>query len=256
MTLVLSELSSFGIAMAADSAVTHTKPRTGIAHVTPNSARKLQVIPYLTAGISCWGLGTIGTLPTDQWLNNFINSNSSINTLTNFATELANQLNRQVPRNTSGANRLGFHLAAFENYRGTPTPSFYHVHDGPSTTLQSRGISVNPNQFNANHDVPPRIFQQMANAGQTPITIRNGTYQLYAQIYSRLDGFFRTSLRPLGITIPHSQHVSDRADYMVFYIRLMSEIYRLSNLIPGIGGGIHYLAINRTGIHSQGIKYF
>lgn len=259
MTLVLTELSSigmssFGIAMAADSAVTNTQIQTGLSYVIPNAARKLQIIPHLNAGISCWGLGTIADIPTDQWLSNFINSGTSLATLQSFANELARQLNTQVPPNTSGVNRLGFHLAAFENYNGVPTPSFFHIHDGPSTSLEKRGIAVNPYQFNANHDMPPEIFQHNFSHDGF-YTTRNGDYLLYANIFNLLKNFFR-QLEPLGIKIPSSQNLLDRAEYLVFQIRTMSEIYRLSNLVPGIGGGIHYLTINPNGIHSQGVRYF
>jgi len=253
MTLVLTELSPFGIVMVADSAVTHTQRATGLTYAIPNAAEKLQVIPHLSAGISCWGLGDVAGVPTDQWLSNFINSSISLNTLQNFANELARQLNAQVPPNTSGTSRLGFHLAAFEDYNGIPTPSFYHIHDGPSTTLQLRGIPVSPTQFNANHDIPPQIFQ-LASTHNAWIT-RNGDYRLYANIFGLLENFFQ-QLQPLGIMIPHSQNLSDRAEYLVFQIRTMSEIYRLSNLVPGIGGGIHYLTISPSGIHSRGAKYF
>jgi len=253
MTLVLTELSSFGIAMAADSAVTHTQTQTGLKYVIPNAAQKLQVVPHLNAGISCWGLGSINNIPTDQWLSNFINSSISLTTLQSFADELAIQLNAQVPPNTSGNSRLGFHLAAFENYTGVPTPSFYHIHDGPSTALQQRGITVNPHQFNANHDMPPQMTQQIVAQGW--YRTRNGDYQLYANIFGLLENFFQ-QLQPLGIIIPSPQNLTDRAEYLVFHIRTMIEIYRLSNLVPGIGGGILYLTINPAGIHSQGTKYF
>jgi hypothetical protein len=255
MTLVLTELSSFGIAMAADSAVMCIQNQTGLIYVKPNAAQKLQVIPHLNAGISCWGLGTIAGTPTDRWLSNFINSNTLLTTLQSFANELAGQLNAQVVPNTSGENRLGFHLAAFEYYNGTPVPSFYHIHDGPSTTLQQRGITVNPNQFNANHDIPPSLSQQLIETGGGWAITRNGDYQLYGRLYFLLENFFH-QLLPLGIKVPHSQNLADRIEYLVFQIRTMSEIYRLSNLVPGIGGGIYYLAITPDGIYSKGVKYF
>jgi hypothetical protein len=254
MTLVLTELTSFGIAMAADSAVTYIQQQTGLSHAIPNAALKLQIVPHLNAGISCWGLGTISGTSTDKWLANFILANTSLITLKDFADELAKQLNAQVPTSTTGKSRLGFHLAAFEDYMGTPTPSFYHIHDGPSTTLKQRGITVNPNQFNANHDMPPNIFQQKVAVGKAWIT-RNGDYQLYANIFGLLEDFF-LKLYPLGIAIPNSQNLLDRTEYLVFKIRTMCEVYRLSNLVPGIDGGIHYLTINQTGIHSTGVRYF
>lgn len=254
MTLVLTELSPLGIAMAADSAVTFLNTQTGMVHAEPNLAKKLQPIPYLNAGISCWGIGDISGLSTDRWIENFIKAHNQTASLADFANQLAEALNAQLPPNETGENRLGFHLAGYELYNGVATPSFYHVHDGPSTTLAQRGTQVNPNQVNANHDIPPDIFEQATANGLIPIT-RNGDYLLYAHIFGRLEEFFQ-QLIPSGIVIPNSHNLGDRAEYLVFQIRTVSEIYRLSNLVPGIGGMIYYLTINPAGINSQGIKHF
>ncbi len=254
MTLVLTELSSFGIAMAADSAVTTTNLQTGLSFALPNMARKLQPISYLNAGISCWGLGKIVDTPTDEWIENFIDNCEKITTLQDFVNELADNLNAQLPQNITGENRLGFHVAGYEEYHGVATPSFYHVHDGPSTVLEQRGIMVNPNQVNANQDMPPDIFLQTQSEGSGWIT-RNGDYILYVNIFGLLEEFF-SKLPPLGIQIPNSQNLNDRADYLIFQIRTVSEIYRLSNLVPGIGGCIYFLTISPNGIYSQGTRYF
>jgi len=252
MTLVLGELSSFGIAMAADSAVTFTNPITGLSYARPNAAKKLHFIPYLEAGISCWGLGEIAGQPTDEWLLGFINNNNALLTLQSFAEELARQLNALIRDPGVGTGIAGFHLAGFEEYSGILTPSFYHIHDGVSTVLRGRGIAINTNQFNANHDMPPEIFRR--DIGDGWYITRNGDYVMYAEIFGSLQDYFE-SLAPRGIIIPHSQNLEERAEYLVFQIRTMSEIYRLSNLVPGIGGGIHYLTINPDGLKSQGIKY-
>lgn len=255
MTLVLTELSPLGITMAADSAVTITNTVTGLSHVQNNAAQKLQTIPYLNAGISCWGMGIINGISTDQWLTDFIAANSAVNNLGDFATSLENELNQLIPSNPNPQNgRLGFHLAGYEIYQGSHTPSFYHIHEGASTALQQRGITINPNQFNANHDVPPQIAVQFLAQGQSWIT-RNGDYQLYASIFQSLETMFQ-QLSPLGIRIPNSQNLVDRVEYLVFQIRTISEIYRLSNLIPGIGGDIYFISISQVGLHSQGIKHY
>jgi len=54
MTLVLSEVSYFGVAMAADSAVTFGTGRVYIG------AQKLLRVPQIDAGLSVWGRGTGG----------------------------------------------------------------------------------------------------------------------------------------------------------------------------------------------------
>ncbi len=254
MTLVLTELSPFGIAMSADSAVTITNIETGHIHVRPNAAQKLQVIQQLNAGISCWGLGTMDGKPTDVWLKDFIENNQAITELKDFAFELETQLNIQIPQNVSGEPRLGFHLASFEILDGESTPSFYHIHDGPSTTLSARGIEIDPYKFNANHDIPPEEFKERIDEEKYFI-IRNGDYQLYAEIFLLLETFFN-KLQEEGIIIPNPQNLKDRSEYLIFQINTISEVYRLSNLIQGIGGRINYLTINQNGIQEEGAKYF
>ncbi|MFH1314065.1 MAG: hypothetical protein ABIJ00_12680 [Candidatus Eisenbacteria bacterium] len=123
-----------------------------------------------------------------------------------------------------------------------------------STTLRDRGISVDPHRFNANHDIPPSLFREMAARNEAWIT-RNGDYRFYAEIFQRLEAFF-ASLRSHGIMIPDSHTIADRAEYLVFQIRTVSHLYRLSNLVPGIGGGIRYMTITPAGIESEGVQYY
>lgn len=255
MTLILTELSPLGIAMAADSAVTFANPATGLRYALPNNANKLQVIPYLNAGISCWGIGQISAKPTDDWLADFIEANTAISKLGDFANALSEELNKKAPKNADGANHLGFHLAGYEAFGGRHTPSFYHIHDGPSSTLAQRGIEVNPYQFNANHDGPPKVIEEEFAANRYLLT-RNGDYNLYAQIFGKLQDFFDLLRLQQGILIPYSHNLNDRADYLVFQIRTVSEIYRLSNLVPGIGGRIDFMTVSQFGVNSLGSKFY
>jgi hypothetical protein len=253
MTLVLTELSPFGIAMAADSAVTYLDPGTGGRFVKPNAAEKLQVIPWLHAGLACWGIGEINGKATDEWIAGFIRTNSGMPDLPSFANALAAALQTHVGPSPKGEPRLGFHLAGYEKYNGEQVPSFYHIHDGPSTTLQARGLTVDPHRFNANHDMPPGEFLRLTTAEGGWIT-RNGDYILYAQLFNILDGFFE-ALAQENIMIPNSQNLTDRAEYLVFQIRTVSDLYRMSNLVPGIGGAIKFLTISPAGLHRAGISY-
>jgi hypothetical protein len=237
--------------MAADSAVT-VKTKTGRRYVEPGGATKLQAVPSLNAGVSCWVAGAIGSQPTDQWLTDFIHANSTLPSIRAFAQYLATELQSVLGSGSGTQPRLGFHVAGYEEYGGRRVPSFYHVHDGPSTTLAGRGISIDPTVFNANHDMPPAEFQRLPR-GIGWIT-RNGDYQFYAQLFMLLEKFFH-EVAELGIIIPHSQELSDRAEYLVFQIRTVSKLYRMSNLVPGIGGGISYLTISPDGIHGQGVVY-
>jgi len=78
MTLVLTELSLLGIAMAADSAVTTPSLTPNRQRIFPRvliGVTKLFPIHKLQAGVCAWGLGQISAIDTDVWLKNFIVSN-------------------------------------------------------------------------------------------------------------------------------------------------------------------------------------
>lgn len=252
MTLILTELTCHGIAMAADSTLTAVDTRTGVAQAIPNAARKLQQIPTLSAGISFWGLGQIEGQFTDQWIAHFIN-NTTAATIEEFASLLADRLNAVIGPNADGHGCLGFHVAGFVEHNGEPTPTFFHVHDGRSTVLERRNVVIDSSQFNANHDVPPDIARELIAAGG--YITRNGDFQIYARMFRELERFFGT-LRSQGVNVPNTNNLSDRAEYLVFQIRTVAEVYRLSNLVPGIGGAIQYLTITPAGILDYGIRYY
>ena len=231
MTLALTEVSGWGIAMAADSAITLANRQTGSAHVSPRRAEKLQVVPHIEAGLAAWGSGTIDGVETDRWMRQFIGNQSSTASLSEFASSLADELNARLgPNADPSRSRLGFHLAGYEECDGKKAPSFYHIHDGHSEALASRGISVDPTCFNANNDVPPENI----GSGSFFIT-RNGDFRIYAALFARIEQFF-DQLKSVGVAIPNSVNLNDRADYLAFQIRTIAELYRMSNLVPGIGG--------------------
>jgi hypothetical protein len=66
MTLVMTEVSSYGVAMAADSAVTFPNGRVYVG------AQKLLPVPQINAGLSLWGRGSVNGEDADTWLQNFI----------------------------------------------------------------------------------------------------------------------------------------------------------------------------------------
>jgi len=252
MTLILTEISNFGIAMAADSAVTDITNRRVLTGV-----RKLQFIDKLKAGISVWGKGMINNTPTDVWLQDFINSQiTNYESLYDFAILLQNKLRNHItPINVQNhpLGTIGFHLAGFVNYQGNPTPTFYHIHNGISQTLSARGITVNPEIVNANHDLPPEMAQRILSAGGMYLT-RNGDFTIYAALFQHLDAFLKNLSRYGILTIPDSRNLLERAEWLKFQIRTMSELYRLSNLhLPTIGGKIDTLLITPSGIDKCGL---
>lgn len=258
MTLVLSELSRFGIAMAADSAITfHEFLPTGESRLrVVLGAKKLQLIPKLNAGISVWGQGSIrigdDVINIDTWIENIITEKEDdYDSLDSFANLLASEIRTfiqpiDVSHNPWGT--VGFHLAGFVDYEGEPTQTFYHIHNGRSQALEMRGETVDdPSIVNANHDFPPNMARAFSGRLVWYRT-RNGDLRIYNRLFGLLEQFLRRIERETHIVIPHSTSIADRAEWLKFQIKTMAELYEFSNLeARTIGGDIATLTIIADG---------
>jgi len=137
MTLVITELSSLGIAMAADTAITiPINPPNGQTYYRVlRGGVKLLPVPTLCAGISYWGLANLAGIPTDDWLREFLTRNQgNINSLAGLANQLQIELRqciRAVNLQRFPNGSFGVHLAGFVNSASGPLPAFYHIHNGP-----------------------------------------------------------------------------------------------------------------------------
>lgn len=266
MTLVLTEISKFGIAMAADSAVTCNDPSpTGgtVARVL-TGVKKLQVIPKIQAGISVWGQGDIEvegkSYSTDIWLKDFIeNREDDYTTLHDFAVLLQNELRTLIPPIDVNIlheefGTIGFHLAGFVDWQGQMTPTFYHIHNGRSQVLEKRGINIDPSIINANHDLPPDIAGEALKYKDRPPIWRNGDYQIYAAMFGAIVDLFKNLKINYEINMPYTISLDDRAKWLKFQIRIMAELFsefrdinHPQYSLSSIGGGIDTVTISSNG---------
>ncbi len=266
MTLILTEVSNFGIAMAADSAVTIPviNAHGDRQYRVLMGVNKLQVIEKLNAGIAIWGLAEL-TIEHDQkididvWLRDFIQSErTNYNSLSDFATLLQNRIRNYVDPIDAvqrPLGNIGFHLAGFVEYEGHQTPTFYHIHNGRSQALEARGTHIDPTIINANHDLPPNLTQQVFAQGQAYLT-RNGDFTIYAALFNHIGQFLQGLSQYGGLTIPQSRNLKERAEWLRFQIKTMSELYRLSNLhLPTIGGKIDTLLITPNSVDDCGLTF-
>jgi len=261
MTLILTEITQLGVAMAADSAVTRTISLSGDRSITRvlTGVQKLHYIPKINAGISCWGQGNIGPLPMDIWLQDFILGRiNEYNSLEDFARLLEQELRTVIPPLNEPTDRdllygtVGFHLAGISRYNDQNYPDFWHIHNGRSQRLEERGEGINPLLINANHDIPPNI---MASLPENALQLtRNGDIQIYANLFDLLQGFFETVHTNIGVRFGLTQPLlSERCEWLKFQIEFISNLYKFSNLIPSIGGQIAILWIEKNGCHGHNI---
>ncbi len=236
MTLIITEISKFGIAMVADSAVTFQDilPSGEKKNHTLNGAQKLQEVPYLSAGISTFGLGNIQEVSTDIWLSDFIQRHSDILSIDDFANQLTSELQEHVGRIES---HLGFHLAGFVKQNGQQFPTFYCVRNVDGTNL-----NYSYHEFVPGHDFPPRQIKEKEEQ-----TYRNGDFGTYAFC----EDTFREKILPIltqgmEINIPHPS-LQGHIAYRIAWVKFISDLYACSGLIRSIGGTVYGLGISPEG---------
>lgn len=265
MTLILTWVFPFGIFMGADSAISYN------TYLTETDGRrskrilyggtKIIRVPKINAGISYWGIGCVGNETTDVWLSNFIFSHrDDYDNIGDFAVLLQNVLREIIHEEITEPEgsleyrygKRGFHLAGFMEYRGNPVPTFYHIHNGQSETTPN----INPREINANYDLPPARVLDLFSDSRIP-HVRNGDFPLYAQLFDSLMGAFGDFRNLLGqvhnqpFLFPDPSKFSDNieaySEFVRFWIRLVRDVYALSNVPETIGGEISVLSISPNG---------
>jgi hypothetical protein len=260
MTLILTELSQYGIAMVADSALTVPtllpRERQYIYRVY-FGVTKLRPVPKLQSGISFWGEGKIGDIDTDVWLSDFINrTETNYKSLTDFTSLLRDELRENIKPITDPQNlrygTIGFHVAGYVDHKGNRVPTFWHVHNGQSEVYDN----IDPTIVNANNDLPPDVVQQYITDISTKgnedwQSIRNGDFlTVYAPFIAVMNALQDYLKKNAKVNIP-TKSLKGRAEYLAFQVRTIRDLYALSeDLLPSIGGNVAVLTIAPTGIQS------
>jgi len=257
MTLVLTDVSRFGVAMAADSAVTFGNDRVFIGF------QKLLPVPCINAGLSVWGCGTVNGMDADIWLQRFIESEvSSRMRLWDVACKLAEQLNEAFGGVIS--ERMGIHVGGFDEEGGICGPAFYHIHNGHyqigfrnGQIVEVPGEHPPIREFRAHPDRPPAIYTDNG----FYIT-RNGDFSIFAFLFDTISPLLNNLQQMTGLIFPYPPSLAARGEYLRFWIKTVIEIYRLSNARPrilpqpatagdaSIGGPVTVLTISQSGIES------
>lgn len=258
MTLVLTEVSNHGVAMAADSAVTFPDGRVYVG------AQKLLPVSQINAGLSIWGRGDIKGIEADVWLQNFIqNEVQNGMNLWDMAETLVNRLNNEFGGPIT--ERMGIHVGGFDKRSGIQGPAFYHIHNGHFHYEFGNGqiwevSEEDPpiRELRVHDDHPPAIYT----GNDFPPPTRNGDFSIFGTLYDRLHPILNNIQSMTGFRFPYPSSLAARGEYLRFWIDIAREIYRLSNarlrILPqpatagdaSIGGPITVLTISELGIES------
>jgi hypothetical protein len=272
MTLVLTELSDVGIAMAADSAITPIIPATG---KSPKGLKqqhwpKIVRVPSIKAAISYWG--TIGILsgqkPFNEWLKEKAINSGNYADLDSFADHLTETLNQQCNwKLLKEGENIGLHLAGYAKWSdGITRPTFYHIHNGHGyiatipqvdeqgnvIALDNRWITIARTLFEKHLDLPNPSNSDVDNLTllKRGYVTRNGDFYAYYVIWDSLNNAFsKLNLMPHFSIPANPNNLGSRKDFLKMAVETIVRVYACSNhkQKPSIGGKVHSLAIGPNG---------
>lgn len=265
MTLVLTELSNVGIAMAADSAITRLS-RGRVIEVDQQGWAKLLRVPSIEAAISYWGMiGAVTQARFDTWLERMISSGSYTD-LESFVDCLADALNDACHgKPLAEGQDVGIHVAGYSQWTdGERRPVFFHVHNGHGRMViqhekdqDGRLVAVHPKWaadprklFEKHRDFPQasKSVEENLTILQTGYITRNGEYFLYSVIWQHLQQALNYINLIPNVSIPRDPtRLSSRKGFLHTILETMVRIYRCSNQSRIIGGTVTSLGIGPRG---------
>ena len=260
MTLVVSEVSKFGIAMAADSAITEQFPPSWVlssGNSVPPTVRtgsqKIIPIKSINAAISVWGFGRVGTpndkdaqVPIDRFLLDFAAPVGNGESLEEIGNRLANTVNDRI---RIGEVRGGFHLAGYTWEGEKRFPALYHIHTGHRPEGPHEQLKLYRDfPFGSGRSVD----QWLNELESTTFWIRNGLYDTYSYFQSYLNDLMNRLQKETNFICPdHSRFptpLEARGRFLRLQIQTICEFYRLSNRLETIAMPISWITISPVGI--------
>lgn len=266
MTLILTELSNAGIAMAADSAITRLS-NGRIIEIDQQGWTKIIRVPKITAAVSYWGMiGSITQVQFDVWLRRVIDQEENYENLEEFAEYIANTLNEACNNQPlDDGEDTGIHIAGYHPWADeAQRPFFYHVHNGhgkfniqEEKNDQGHLISVIPTWqseprklFEAHQDFPftsEPIENSIAVLKDGYIT-RNGAFFIYAVLWNYMQYAFKYINLIPNVTLPRNpSNISSRKGFLHVMLEMIIQFYRCSNQSRIVGGEVTSEGIGPNG---------
>ena len=250
MTFRITELSNFGIIMAADSSESTCDGQ---------SFEEVDKIIYFTRfniGISTWGDAVVENKGINDWLKEKIDEFKGTKTEENIRNKyleevsefLAKKLNEAFP---NGDSVLGLHIASYtyskrhEEYR----PGVFHVHNHDKRKVREIRICHTPEHREGD---PTKFIAEKTRPileKDDAIHLRNGIYEEFALFFPALQGLKETFRNT--IMLSHENMINPgnldlikiEAESVANWVRLMCNTFTEAGLSPYIGKKIRVLAL-------------
>src|SRR5438093_5376229 len=179
MSLVVSDISVYGIVMVGDSAITRRKGGKLIDVLSDGS--KIQYSEEANIGFAIWGRCNLADQRVDAWLRDFIKSEVRCgDSVESVGERLAKSLNKKIEamKEPWKEQVRGIHLTGFRDDK----PVLFHVHCGHPTEI--------PHELRLYHDYPDdqkwpmEEFESLLSRGVTHL--RNGFIKHFAALFDSM----------------------------------------------------------------------
>ena len=252
MTFILTELSDFGIIMAADSSET----RTDNGKESFEEVDKIIYFPELNIGISTWGYALVDNKDINTWLKEIIDEFKQNKNGDDFKNKFLNEISEQIAKKLNeefpnGEAVLGLHIAGytysteFKEYR----PGIFHVHNHDKNNIREirrcltpEHRAGEPTKFIAEKTKP------ILKKGEA-IHLRNGIYEEFALFFPVLQGLKETFRNTIMLSHENMINTNDldlikiEAESIANWVRLMCNTFNDAGLFPYVGKRVRVLAI-------------
>lgn len=236
MTLVVSDISSLGIVMVGDSAVTRSDGSV------VSGALKVQYSEAANMGFALWGTAGVDNRRLDFWLADFIsNGIKAGDTVEAVGKRLADDLNPILLKSGNSWSSMvrGIHVAGFRN----GLPVLFHVHCGHDNepAHELRLYKDYPDDQNWSES----FFERTLSFGF--IHLRNGYHPLFAPLFQRALQYAGDLRANFNIQIPHPS-LDGRLEFYKLLVRYVAGTLKASKLTPGVNDALSAIGFTVNGL--------
>jgi hypothetical protein len=240
MTLVVSDISSLGVIMVGDSAITQKK-NDGSEEVIPGAV-KVQYSSATNIGLAMWGFANVGNKMLDHWIADFINNSIRTNdSVEKVGQEIATQLNSILSTSGNPWKEMvcGIHVAGYRN----GLPCLFHVHCGhdnePAHELRIYKDYPDDQQWSE------RYFNYLLEFGF--IHLRNGYHPLFGPLFDRILEYSGQLRVNFNISFPQNT-LKGRFEFYKLLVKFVAGTLVASGLYQGVNDILSAVAFNQDGL--------
>ncbi len=239
MTMVVSEISIYGIVMVDDSAVTK-KSSSGVNVAA--DAVKVQYCSEANVGFALWGNAGTGSSRMDFWLDRFIHDKlRPDDSIEDIGKKLTDSLNNELIKSNKQWKDLvrGIHIAGYRNN----LPVLFHIHSGHENEPphELRLYRDYPDDKGWSEDHYSSLLRNFS------YHLRNGYHPLFGRFFNATMDYAESLKKDLNITFPQN-NLKGRFEFYKLLVCFIAGTLMASGLHQAVNNTLSAIAFDNEGI--------